>query len=738
MAERQVYYDLIKNKETTDEKVLNILKNPFTNIPSIEESLDICQKYKISLHPRYLYYWNELTSNQLITFLETLKNGNIEQTNNNQIKIQLTVNEENRKYFENLAIEHKQTKLEEEEIKTIIQIEDLNSKILLTNLGINPQIKPTSENINKHLDKIIQTTKENLKLSSLEIININNFVEIRDKAGTYIGCRMGRPEKAKMREFDGRPYGLFPISTDGGRMRNVMEAVKKTGKITSNYGFFYCSKCDKETVYPRCQICKTITEPMYFEKWTDNQVKSTHEKAVRWKKSSLELGTYMDEVREVLGTVNLPKSLKAIEKTENRFRLVEHLSKSFLRERHRVYVNKDGTSRFDMIEMGLTHFKPNECGTPVERLIELGYKTDYLGDPLTNNNQLIEILPQDVILPDCTASGDELASDYVIRTANFVDDELINLYKGESFYNFKTKEDTIGHMIIGLAPHTSSGIIGRIIGYSKTQGCFSHPVWHAAQRRNLDGDENGIMLLMDGLLNFSREYLPDRRGSRTMDTCLVLTAHLYLDQIDDEVHGMDIVDYYPLEFYRANKNYVSPKSLKIEQVDKRLNVEDQDSRYLGYGFTHSNQDLNNTIMCSSYKSVPSMNEKLDLQLKIGTQIRAVDEHKVGTFIIDKHFMKDIKGNLRKFSMQKFRCTKCNISYRRPPLNGKCYKCLEPNINFTIHEGSIKKYIKPSFKICAEYKVDPYIVETLELANLRIEGVFGKEKEIQKGLDSFFK
>ena len=46
--------------------------------------------------------------------------------------------------------------------------------------------------------------------------------------------------------------------------------------------------------------------------------------------------------------------------------------------------------------------------------------------------------------------------------------------------------------------------------------------------------EGGDVLLVDGLINFSREFLPDRRGSRTMDVSLVLTSHLYLDQIDDE------------------------------------------------------------------------------------------------------------------------------------------------------------------------------------------------------------
>ena len=101
-------------------------------------------------------------------------------------------------------------------------------------------------------------------------------------------------------------------------------------------------------------------------------------------------------------------------------------------------------------------------------------------------------------------------------------------------------------------------------------------------------------------------------------------------------------------------------------------------------------------------------------------------------------MKDIKVNLKKFIMSTFRCTNCGEKYRRPPLIGKWIKCKMPSINFTIHEGSIKKYVEPSFKIIKEYNVEPYITEVLELANLRIEGVFGKELEKQKNLNNFFK
>ena len=758
-------FNKLLKKEIKDNKLKKIFSNPFQIFPKIEDAINISVKYNIALHPKYLFYWNELQASELILFIEFLKKLNIE-FENKEIKKSNISNNEFKRTFEILGIEHNlkinpidKTK-SEEEINTL-EFNELNTKILITNLGL--KLKEINEKnykkeLEKQIDKIIKFSKENLSMHSNKILSKNNYIEIRDKGGTYIGCRMGRPEKAKMRKqfnSETRSHGLFPVgegliktikvldSDDEKeevirkKNKNIIESFKH-GIVEEEFRMFHCPKCDRETPYPKCEICSTKTYEQYFEKYTYKQLPEETEESIKYKKTKVDLTNIEKELRNVLGpTVEFPKVVKGISATINKHHTVEHISKGFLRALNNVFVNKDGTVRFDMIEMGITHFKPKEIGTSIKKLKELGYTHDYKGVEITDENQIIEILPQDVALPDCAESGNEFASDFIINTGNFIDDLLEKLYKMPKFYNFKTKEDTIGHYIIGLAPHTSAGIVGRIIGYTNTQGCFSHPVWHAAQRRNLDGDENGIMLLLDGLINTSREYLPDRRGSRTMDVSLVLTAHLLLDQIDDEVHGMDIVDHYPLDFYRANKEYSSPKSVKIENIDKRINKEILDDKYLGYKFTHNTENMNDTIMCSAYKSLPTMKDKLDSQLELATKIRAVDNWEVGGLIIDKHFMKDIKGNLRKFGMQTFRCTKCNTKYRRPPLTGRCTHCRNPSINFTISEGSIKKYVGHSFNIIKSYKIDPYIAECVELTNLRIEGVFGKEKEKQKSLTKFF-
>ena len=108
----------------------------------------------------------------------------------------------------------------------------------------------------------------------------------------------------------------------------------------------------------------------------------------------------------------------------------------------------------------------------------------------------------------------------------------------EPFYRVSSADDLVGHLAIGLAPHTSGGVLCRIIGWTDASAGYAHPLFHAAKRRNCDGDEDSIMMLMDGLLNFSRAILPANRGGR-MDAPLVLTTRLNPSEIDKEALNVD-------------------------------------------------------------------------------------------------------------------------------------------------------------------------------------------------------
>ena len=48
-------------------------------------------------------------------------------------------------------------------------------------------------------------------------------------------------------------------------------------------------------------------------------------------------------------------------------------------------------ARYDMIDVPVTHFKPSEINTSWELLTNLGYTHDVDGNPLTNDEQILEL-----------------------------------------------------------------------------------------------------------------------------------------------------------------------------------------------------------------------------------------------------------------------------------------------------------------------------------------------------------
>jgi DNA polymerase II large subunit len=256
---------------------------------------------------------------------------------------------------------------------------------------------------------------------------------------------------------------------------------------------------------------------------------------------------------------------------------------------------------------------------------------------------------------------------------------------------------------------------------------------HAAMRRDCDGDEAAIMLLLDVLINFSREFLPSHRGG-TQDAPLVLNGKVYAREVDDQILDFELVNSYPLELYEKAEQKLHSNEIKIEMVKQRL-ARGEDP-YINTGFTHDTDNFNQGATCSSYKTLPTMQEKVGAQMDLCVKLRSVDHADVARLIIDRHFMRDLKGNLRKFSQQNFRCGHCNTIYRRPPLIGKCEQC-GGKIIFTISYGSIVKYLEPALSLTRNYDVPAYIKQDLELTKKYIESIFGKETEKQEALGKWF-
>lgn len=673
--------------------------------PTYERAKEMCAEMGVPLHPKYNLFWSDWPLDRIVALREhVLATGEFDGKT-------LTVAKEpvSKRMLEDLGALHT---VEGDRVR----ICEKYSEPMLDCLGI------------EHNGGKLSPGRELVGTKTLEAVSHAAGYEVRARAMTRIGTRMARPEKAKEREMTPRVHSLFPVGkdADAGREMNAAITVCKSnasskmgGKAVINVevGNRKCPSCGRMTYRNWCRDCGEHTT--YVPK--ANAFGNIGPAAI-----DIDLEDEFKAACASLGE-KAPSELKCLDTLISRDKFTEPIEKGILRQKNGVSTFKDGTIRFDMTDIPITHFKPREIGLSIEKAHELGYMHDWNGDPLTDPEQIVELKVQDIIpAKDC--------GDYLVKVAKYLDDELEEFYHLPRYYNVSSRTDLIGHITFGLAPHTSGGILCRIIGYADLRGCYGHPFFHAAKRRNCDGDEDCVILAMDGLLNFSRTFLPDRRGG-LMDAPLVLTTRLDPNEIDKEAHNVDCLREYPLEFYYAAMEMKEPKEMekKMDLIAGRIGTPDQ---YEHLGFTHDTHDISDGPKYSAYTTLETMMDKMDAQLMLGKKIRAVDEKDVATRVLNKHFLPDMIGNLRSFSTQTVRCTKCGEKYRRMPLAGKCTKCGN-GLTLTVHEASVKKYLEISKTIGEKYGLDTYTRERIEILEMSMDSVFNNDKVKKCKLSDFF-
>jgi DNA polymerase II large subunit len=848
------------------------------------------------LHPDYTWFWDDITGDQIRALSDAVAAGGsvVEDT------LRIPPDPATKSPLETILIPHQVLDDGDVQIRTY--------HAFLACLGLTDDLKKRETWGDVPEDA-----------SPLDLVMHVSGLKLRSRSGTRIGGRMGRPGKSKPRKMNPPPHALFPLGDSGGSRRSFQSASSHTAETDQNNtdidfqkeggiieievgrrrcslcgeignlcrcekcgghtdAVFTCTKCGRETTLPRCPNCDA---PATCSQRVTLDVKGEYAKVMA------RLGLKTDSIALVKGV----KGVISKEKT------VEPMEKGILRAIRNIWVFKDGTTRFDMIDLPITHIRPDEVRVPVEKFRTLGYMKDTHGYDLQNASQVVELHPQDILVSDSCAA-------YMVSVAQFMDDLLVKCYGLEPFYNITKPENLVGHLVIGLAPHTSAGVLARIVGFTRANVGYAHPFFHAAKRRNCfygdteievfdgrqwektpirkfvlenfdlsrpgvdrlgtyysdparpfftrsvdptgglhlrkvtsvsihrspttlirfqtargrelvvtpehsmlvwdtgylrkvkaielkagdalpvfsgasviadriaiaepvvapeewvycltvdtdhtltangiftgqcDGDEDCIMLLLDGLINFSRAFLPQNRGG-SMDAPLVLTSRIDPAEIDKEALNIDVCDHYPIEVYMSALTYAEPKTI-VKLIDRVENRIGSPGQVEGFQFTHDTSDISSGPLESMYAQMKPMTDKLEAELVLAEKIRAVDADDVAERVLTTHFLRDLMGNLSAFSKQKFRCTKCNTSYRRMPLAGKCTKfkgkgICNGNIIPTVHEGSVKKYLEMSREICRKYNISEYTKQRMEVLDLAITSTFGEEKHEQLGLADF--
>lgn len=687
------------------------------------EAFKLSRAHGIPLHPKYTFHWHDITSLQLAELARYLANGKLNMDWFRLKSFEIEASPQKR-ILECLLVPHTLN-------QGTITIEGEKAFALLKSLGLLQDGKLTL--------KIFEHTFSEGK-SPLDNVCALSGVQILPKAPLYIGSRMGRPEKSREREMKPPVHTLFPVG-DINKNRSILRAYdkmknseKREGrgieveisrlkcKACGKIGISITCPCGGECAYQRvcgqcgrsstqneCQVCKGKPKTHFYERRSVDIVA-----AVDAAKHRLNVNGSWPDVKGVKGLISDKK-------------VPELLDKGMLRAKHGLTIFRDTTCRLDSTDVPLTHFMPKEIGVGVERLRALGYTADYTGKPLLLDTQLCELKVQDLLISDRGA-------EHFMKVTSFIDDMLINIYQMRPYYNVTKREQLVGQLAVGLSPHTSAGVLCRIIGFTPAHCGFAHPYFHCAKRRNADGDEDSVMLLMDALLNFSKSFIPASRGG-TMDAPLVLTTLVDPSEIDDEAHSMEVCASYPLALYELAQKFASPSEVQVALVKNALGTPAQ---YEGLLFTHASSRIDDGPLSSAYIALEKkMSSKIEAEFALEDKLRCVDPADVAERVLLSHFLPDTYGNLRSFSRQMFRCGECNAKYRRVPLIGKCTnpKC-GGKLLLTIYKGGIEKYLVISKMLVDRYKLPTYMKQRLELIQKDINSVFVDEKAKQAGLADF--
>ncbi len=685
----------------------DFFRDPFKNKPTVKEAAALSHKLGVPLAPNCTFYWTNLAAPQDVDVLRKwLANCDVETVDGFAQKITGDATQDVVKVLRKIFVPHKLV-----EDKVVLSGEDAAAMAFTLGFG-TPRLSGPVE---------AETV--------LELLTKLSGVTVKDKAPTYVGGRMGRPEKAKHREMRPMVHVLFPVSLAGGSHRDLCAAAKKTG-VSVEMVRRKCPECKSYTLKLKCDNCgaDTVREqscPRCGRTLKEGYCGTCKADAVLYQKQTVNFKNLIDTACKNLGC-HPPKMLRGVNGLTNLDKTPEMIEKGLLRAKYGVSTYKDGTIRFDGTNAPLTHITPEEIEVSVEKMRQMGYLADTHGLPLTSPEQVCELKIQDVVIP-------KSAGMYLVQIAGFIDELLTKVYKLPAYYNAKTPEDMVGQLIFGLAPHTCACILGRVVGFTDRNLIYAHPVWHSAKRRDCDGDEDAIMLALDTLINFSKIFLPSQIGG-IMDAPILMIPFCNTNEVQRQAHDFDVSQSYPLEFYR--KTWEKGESRKVsafmDTISHRLSTEGQ---FEGFQFTTPTTNINFGNANSSYKEFKSMKEKLDMQLELAAKIDAVDAKQVALKVLNCHLMRDIVGNMRAFSTQGFRCKACNAKYRRLPLGGKCTRC-GGALTLTVYRGNIEKYLGAAQELVDKYGLASYYTQRMDLIKAELELMFDNKKPKQAKLFDF--
>jgi DNA polymerase II large subunit len=452
--------------------------------PTADEAVAWATEYDCPLHPKFTYLWHDATVPQFEALAETVTAGEIVDGEGADGDLRIEFTEEAvRTALECILVPHTQS-------ENTIRIPDWRP--LARSLGIDDDLEKTWDDLSPEARNWGESEEGD---NAVRAVNEVAPFEVRERAPTRIGNRMGRPEKSESRDLSPAVHTLFPIGEAGGSQRDVAAAAKHApdmestpGLVDAQVGRRECEDCGEHSFKAECPDCGGNTFAHFKCPDCDSVVElDESDRAIcdncEIEATPVEYRTLdiNDEFRSALESVgereNAFDTLKGVKGLSSSYKTPEPIEKGILRAKHDVSTFKDGTVRYDMTDLPVTSVRPSELDVTADHFRSLGYKEDIHGDPLSHDDQLIELKVQDIVLSDG-------AAEHMLQTADFVDDLLEQYYGLDSFYDMDERDELVGELVFGMAPHTSAAVVGRVVGFTSAAVGYAHPYFHAAKRRN--------------------------------------------------------------------------------------------------------------------------------------------------------------------------------------------------------------------------------------------------------------
>jgi len=580
----------------------------------------------------------------------------------------------------------------------------------------------------KILDLFLNITGPSSKsyTSPLAYLSETCSLKFRLKGTITIGARMGRVESTSICTLKPKAHWLMHPGSGSNYDLSRTSTVQSIIDILGDRSLKLKLKCF------RCNVCNLIT---YKLKHCNQRTKKVaYCRGIREytddyslvSKTEIDNATQYFEYpfkKEIASTCQyLHQGLNGAIKIQTKdkgCKYIEPFSRGYLRAKYDLSTFKDGTCRFNSSNAVLTHFRCRDIGISIIDIKALGYERDYLGFPITSEQQIITLMPQDIII-------NKTGLQYLYRVTKYLDELCLREYNVKPYYNLQRPTDLLGHLILGLSPHTCIGVTARIIGWTHSNVCFAHPFYHAAKRRNADGDEDVIMLVLDSLLNFS--YVFFKRGiGQKMNLPVFITSVIEPREIDQEAHNIDIMNNYPSILYLQNR---TPLFIDNTFTTFKDNLNLIEPIY----FTHDTSTIDMPTADNKYITIEKMTDKIIDQLNVGSMIRGYNLNTIVEKIIQSHFLPDLIGNMRTFLNQNFKCKICKTSYSAPRLSGKC-SC-GGTLSLTLYPKSVQKYRDIVLQLAENYTLSEYLNDRLKLLLLELDYTFPLQDIANEGVLDF--